>query len=156
MAKQRRILLCGPINAAPAQCLCGYKNGTCAAPAWAQNTIIRANQRAACTCCSTCTGTMPVPVRHHAPSIKAGTCTYTECVCYAPLFIYCCVALVVISGGGHARPRPNCACVSCPSFVLLVAPRGSWFVTKALSLSTFVAMYSSCHDFFTGFLGSLR
>ena len=73
LAKQRRILLHELINTVPVQHLYGHKHGTCTAPAWAQNTTIRASKRATCTC----TGTVPalyiIPVRYHTPSIKPGT-----------------------------------------------------------------------------------
>ena len=58
LAKQRRILLHELINTVPVQYLYGHKHGTCTAPAWAQNTTIRANKRA------TCTGTVPVLYKH--------------------------------------------------------------------------------------------
>ena len=49
LAKQRRILLHELINTVPVKHFCGHKHGTCTAPAWAQNTTIRANERATCT-----------------------------------------------------------------------------------------------------------
>ena len=109
----------------PGKCLCAYKYGACTVRhLLGHQILLHASLKTRClhgACAALylyrAAPGCAVPCE---PSIKCGTYTCTGCVCYVPFICYC-VALIVISG--HVHPRPTCLCVSCPFFVLLMAPR---------------------------------